>query len=131
MLQARLESVPFFGMMRKKELAQVAQQCDDVDVPAGKVLAREGDIGHEFFVIDSGSAEVTRGGEHVADLGPGDFFGEMALLQEERRTATVTATTPMTVIVMTRAQFRAIDQSMPKVHAAVARAIEERHAARR
>ena len=124
--KARLKSVPFFSNMSKRELAAMAQQTDDLDVPAGKVLAQEGEIGHEFFVIDQGTAEVTRGGEHVADLGPGDFFGEMALLEEDRRTATVTASSPARVIVMTRQSFRALDRTMPGVHAAVAEAIASR-----
>ena len=124
--KARLKSVPFFSNMSKRELAAMAQQTDDLDVPAGKVLTQEGEIGHEFFVIDQGTAEVTRGGEHVADLGPGDFFGEMALLEEDRRTATVTASSPVRVIVMTRQSFRALDRAMPGVHAAVAEAIAGR-----
>lgn len=124
--KSRLKSVPFFSSMSKRELAAMAQQTDDLDVPAGKVLAQEGEIGHEFFVIDQGTAEVTRGGEHVADLGPGDFFGEMALLEEDRRTATVTASSPVRVIVMTRQSFRAVDRTMPGVHAAVAEAIASR-----
>jgi CRP/FNR family transcriptional regulator, cyclic AMP receptor protein len=124
--KARLKSVPFFGSISKKELAVVAQQADEIDVPAGKVLAREGDIGHEFFVIDQGSAEVTRGGEHVANLEPGDFFGEMALLEDDQRTATVTASTAMSLIVMTRASFRALDRTHPEMHATVAKAIAGR-----
>lgn len=124
--KARLKSVPFFSNMSKRELAAMAQQTDDLDVPIGKVLAQEGEIGHEFFVIDQGTAEVTRGGEHVADLGPGDFFGEMALLEEDRRTATVTASSPVRVIVMSRQSFRALDRAMPGVHAAVAEAIAGR-----
>jgi CRP/FNR family cyclic AMP-dependent transcriptional regulator len=92
------------------------------------VLAREGDFGDEFFVIDSGTAEVTRGGERLAELGAGDFFGEMALIEENRRNATVTATSPMSLVVMTRASFRALDRSMPQVHATVAKAIAERRA---
>lgn len=124
--KSRLKSVPFFSNMSKRELAAMAQQTDDLDVPAGKVLAQEGEIGHEFFVIDQGTAEVTRGGQHVADLGPGDFFGEMALLEEDRRTATVTASSPVRVIVMTRQSFRAVDRTMPGVHAAVAEAIASR-----
>ena len=126
--QGRLKSVPFFSGMSKGELAAIAQQTDEVDVPAGKVLAREGGFGHEFFVIDAGTAEVTRGGEAIAELGAGDFFGEMALLEEDRRTATVTAKTPMALIVMTRSSFRALDRTQPAVHATVAKAIAERHA---
>jgi CRP-like cAMP-binding protein len=128
MQQDRLKGVPFFSSMSKKDLAAVAQQTDEVGVAAGKVLAREGDFGDEFFVIDSGTAEVTRGGERLAELGAGDFFGEMALIEENRRNATVTATSPMSLVVMTRASFRALDRSMPQVHATVAKAIAERRA---
>lgn len=124
----RLRGVPFFSSVSKQDLAAIAQQTDEIDVPAGQVLAREGDFGAEFFVIDSGTAEVTRGGARVAELGAGDFFGEMALLDEERRTATVTATTPMSLIVMTRANFRALNRSLPQVHETVAREIAARRA---
>ena len=124
--KARLKDVPFFSSISKRDLAAVAQQTDEIDVPAGKVLAHEGDLGQEFFLIDSGVAEVTRGGERIAELHAGDFFGEMALLEEERRTATVTATSPMSLMVMTRASFRALDRTMPQVHATVAKAITSR-----
>jgi CRP-like cAMP-binding protein len=124
--QARLRAIPFFSSLSKQDLAVVSRQADEVDVPAGRVLAREGDFGAEFFVIDSGTAEVTRAGERLAELGAGDFFGEMALLEEERRVATVTATSPMTLIVMTRANFRSLDRTAPQVHETVAREIEAR-----
>ena len=126
MEKTQLKNVPFFSKLKKKELEHVAQQCDEIDVAAGKVLARQGDLGDEFFVIEEGTAEVTRDGEKVAELAAGDFFGEMALLDAERRNATVTASSPMTVIVMTRASFRAIDRSMPQLHATVQEAIEQR-----
>jgi CRP-like cAMP-binding protein len=126
MNQARLKDVPFFSMLKKKELELVARQADEVDVPAGKVLAEQGTFGDQFFVVEEGTAAVTRDGQPVADLGPGDFFGEMALLDSDRRTATVTATTPMTLIVMTRSSFRAIDAAMPRVHEIVVEAIEQR-----
>ncbi len=128
MFEARLKDVPFFGSLTHKELAFVGQQTDELDVPAGKVLAKEGDLGREFFIVESGTAEVTKDGEHVADMGPGDFFGEIALIAEERRTATVTSTSPMLLIVMSRASFRAIDRMLPEVHARVAKAIEDRRA---
>ena len=128
MHEKRLKEVPFFDWLSKKELTFVGQQTDEIDVPAGKVLAAEGDLGREFFVVESGTAEVTRDGEHVVDLGPGDFFGEMALLEDDRRTATVTATSPMVLIVMSRSGFRAVDRQMPAVHARVAAAIAERRA---
>jgi adenylate cyclase len=128
MNEARLQAVPFFSMLKKKDLSMIAQQTDEIDVPEGKVLANEGDLGHEFFVIEDGTAVVTHGGRQVNALGPGDFFGEMALLEEDRRTATVTATSPMKLIVMTRASFRAIDQRLPAIHATVRDAIEQRRA---
>ena len=128
MEKAHLSSVPFFSGLGKKELAAIAQQADELDLPEGKVITQEGDFGHEFFVVEEGAAEVTRGGDKVAELGPGDFFGEIALLEEDRRTATVTATSPMKVVVMNRADFRALDASMPRLHASICAAIEERRA---
>jgi cAMP-dependent protein kinase regulator len=128
MQQARLREVPFFHDIGKRNLAAVARQTDEVDVPEGKVLAREGEFGDEFFVIDAGTAEVTKAGERIAKLGPGDFFGEMALLEEDRRVATVTATSPMSLIVMTRASFRSLDHTMPQVHETVSKAIADRRA---
>jgi CRP-like cAMP-binding protein len=129
MFEAQLKDVPFFSKLSKRELATVAQQTDEVDVKPGTVLAREGDFGHEFFVIMDGTAEVLRGDTPIAELGPGEFFGEMALIDEDRRMATVKAISAMKVLVMTRASFRSIDRSMPQIHAAVVEAIGERRAA--
>jgi CRP/FNR family cyclic AMP-dependent transcriptional regulator len=129
MFEAQLRDVPFFGGLSKRELATIAQLTDELDVEAGKVLARQGESGQEFFVIIDGTAEVLRNDAPIAELGPGEFFGEMALLDEDRRTATVRAISPMKVLVMTRNSFRTIDRSMPQVHAAVAEAIAERRAA--
>ena len=128
MFEAQLKDVPFFSKLSKRELATVAQQTDEVDVAADAVLAREGDFGHEFFVIMDGTAEVLRGGEPIAELGPGEFFGEMALIDQDRRNATVRALSPMKVLVMTRSSFRTIDRSMPEVHSAVVDAIKARRA---
>ena len=129
MFEAQLRDVPFFSGLSKRELATVAQQIDEVEVDAGAVLATEGDFGHEFFVIMDGTAEVLRGDAPIAELGPGEFFGEMALLDEDRRTATVKAISPMKLLVMTRSSFRSIDRTMPQIHAAVAQAISQRRAA--
>jgi CRP-like cAMP-binding protein len=126
MNQARLKDVPFFSSLSEQDLATVAQQTDEISVAAGKVLAREGDLGDEFFVIESGTAEVTRGSAPVAKLGAGDFFGEIALIREERRTATVTATSPMVLIVMTGSSFRSLDRSTPEIRETVSKALAER-----
>ena len=94
------------------------------------MLGREGSIAYEFFVIEDGAAEVTIDGRHVTDLGPGDFFGEIGSLERERRTATVTATTPIRLIVMLGSEFRAMERDMPALAQQVREAIEERLARR-
>jgi CRP-like cAMP-binding protein len=126
MNQAQLKDVPFFSSMSEQDLAAVAEQADEISVATGRVLAQEGDLGDEFFVIESGTAEVTRGGTPVAKLGAGDFFGEIALIREDRRTATVTATSPMVLIVMTGSSFRSLDSSTPEVRETVSKALAER-----
>jgi len=128
MNQARLKDVPFFSSMSEQDLAAVARQTDEISVAAGTVLAREGDVGEEFFVIESGTAEVTRGGAPVAKLGAGDFFGEIALIREDRRTATVTATSPMVLIVLTGSSFRSLDCSIPELRETVSKALAARPA---
>lgn len=101
-----LSQIPLFEGLSKKELTELARISEDVEVPEGKVLCKEGDIGHEFFVILEGEAEVTRRGRHLATDGSGDFFGEISLLENSRRTATVTAKTPLRFFVMTGQEFR-------------------------
>src|SRR5262249_47970682 len=85
----RLASLPLFAGLPAGDRARVAQWADEVDVQQGKVLARQGEFAYEFFVILEGRAEVTKDGERLAELGAGDFFGEIGLLESERRTATV------------------------------------------
>lgn len=126
--QARLKDVPFFSSMSEQDLAAVAQQTDEISVAAGSVLAREGERGDEFFVIESGTADVTRGGAPVARMGAGNFFGEIALIREERRTATVTATSPMVLIVMKGSRFRSLDCSTPEIRETVSAALADRQA---
>jgi CRP/FNR family transcriptional regulator, cyclic AMP receptor protein len=126
MLQAQLKQVPFFSTLSKRELEAVAREVDELDFPAGRELTRQGEFGHEFFVIVDGTAEVVQDDAPIAEMGPGDFFGELALLEADRRTATVRSTSPMRVMVMTRQSFRAMDRAVPGVHAAVAEAIAAR-----
>src|SRR5919201_4356561 len=110
-----LKSVPLFASLSRDELRFVAQQADEVDVSAGKRLATEGRFAYEFFVIEDGTAEVTREGTPVATLGPGDFFGEIGLLEAERRTASVVAASPMRLVVLTGGALRSIERQMPAV----------------
>lgn len=124
--QARLKDVPFFSALSEQDLAAVAQHVDETKVAAGSVLAREGEFGDKFFVIESGTAKVTRDGAPVTTLGAGDFFGEIALIREERRIATVTAASAMTLIVMTGSSFRSLDSSRPEIREKVSKALAER-----
>jgi CRP-like cAMP-binding protein len=123
---ARLKAVPLFASLADKELKKVAQLADEVDVAAGQHLVDEGRFAHEFFVIEDGTAEVQHDGKTVATLGPGDFFGEIALIRTDRRTASVVATTPMKLIVVFGPNFRAMEADMPSVHDKINQAIEER-----
>ncbi|HEX2738035.1 MAG TPA: cyclic nucleotide-binding domain-containing protein [Acidimicrobiia bacterium] len=108
-----LAEVPLFSACSQKDLALVARRGEDVRVDAGKVLVTEGATGSEFFVIISGKARVTRRGRKVATLGPGDFFGDLALLDKAPRNATVTADTPMELVVLGQREFAAIIDEVP------------------
>ena len=121
-----LKSVPLFAGLSKRERELVARFADEVDVPAGKVLTREGGPSQEFFVIKSGSATVTREGGEVAHLGAGDFFGEIGILRSERRTATVTSDTPMSLLVLFSQNFTALDHELIEVGKCVEKAMGER-----
>jgi CRP/FNR family cyclic AMP-dependent transcriptional regulator len=122
----RLESLPLFRDLSRRERDQIARWTDEVDVPAGSQLVEQGRFPHEFFVIESGTVAVTKDGQHLADLGPGDFFGEIAIVERERRTATVVATTPLTAIVMLSRDFETMADVMPHVAARIHAAIRER-----
>jgi CRP-like cAMP-binding protein len=112
----QLEQVPLFADLDKRERTRVAQHADEIDVPEGKRLAREGDLAYEFFVIREGTADVDAGGETRNKLAPDDFFGEIGVLDEKRvRAATVTATSPMKLVVITGADLRALSRDMPEV----------------
>ncbi len=122
----RLKSIPLFEEVGDEELGQIAPFAQEVTVDEGKVLVREGDYSYEFMSIEEGTAEVTRNGEHVADLGPGDFFGEIGLLERGLRTATVTAKTPMRLITLTGWDLARVEKAMPEAIEELHRAIEER-----
>lgn len=102
----RLRKIPMFSGCTDKQLQFVASRVEDMDIPAGKVLTEEGKSGGEFFVILSGQAEVRRGGKVVDEMTGGDHFGEIALLDNGPRTATVVAKTPMRCLVLSPSQFQ-------------------------
>ena len=110
-----LRGVWLFERCSKKELQALAELATPVDLKPGKVLATQGEDGKEFFVIVSGKADATREGVTIGTLGPGSFFGEMALLERAPRVATVTTTEPTTVLVLTAKAFDKLVASMPSV----------------
>ncbi len=122
----RLRSLPLFADVSDEELSQVATFAQEISVEAGRQLVREGDFSYEFMAIEQGEAEVTRHGEHVADLGPGDFFGEMGLLEKTLRNATVTAKTPMQLVTLTGWDLRRIERSIPQAVARVRAVLDAR-----
>jgi CRP/FNR family transcriptional regulator, cyclic AMP receptor protein len=125
----RLRSLPLFADVSDEELSQVATFAQEISVEAGRELVREGDFSYEFMAIEQGEAEVTRHGEHVADLGPGDFFGEMGLLEKTLRNATVTAKTPMQLVTLTGWDLRRIERSIPQAVARVRAVLDARRPA--
>ena len=126
---SRLKSIPLFEEVGDEELAQIAPFATEVSVEEGRELVREGDFSYEFMAIEEGQAEVTRGGEHVADLGPGDFFGEMGLLERTLRNATVTAKTPVRLVTLTGWDLKRVERSAPQAMERIRSVLEERRQA--
>ena len=108
-----LSRVPMFSALSHRELNLVARRAEDVTVPAGKVLVSEGETGQQFFVIMDGTAKLTRRGHKIATLGPGDFFGELALLNKHPRNATAVAETPMELVVLGQREFAGLIDDVP------------------
>jgi CRP-like cAMP-binding protein len=108
-----LAKVPLFSACSKKELQTIARATDDVEVPKGKVLVEEGKPGHEFFLIVNGNASVKRGKKEIAKLGPGQYFGELALLDRGPRSASVIAKDDMEVLVLGQREFAGVIDEVP------------------
>jgi CRP-like cAMP-binding protein len=121
-----LKRVPLFAGCSKKELRELALLADEIDLRDGRTLVREGQPGREFFVLVEGGVRVTRRGRKLADLGPGDWFGEIALLTNTPRTATVTATSPIRVLVVTDRSFRQLVERIPSIALKVLASVGER-----
>jgi CRP/FNR family transcriptional regulator, cyclic AMP receptor protein len=124
-----LKAVPLFARCSKKELGEIAQITDEIDLPEGKVLTKEGASGREFFVLMEGSADVRRKRRKVGTLGPGDFLGEIALVTKAPRTATVKTTSPVRALVVSEQNFRRLLAHSPQVQIKVLEALAERVAA--
>src|ERR1017187_2156645 len=110
-----LKTIWLFSSCTASEIRKIRSSLDEVEVPAGKVLVEEGRIGMEFFLIVSGTAAVTREGKKVATLGPGNHFGELALLDRRPRSASVASETEMDLLVLSQRQFNGLLESVPTI----------------
>lgn len=124
-----IRKVPLFGGCGKTDLRAIAGIADELAWPQGRVIAKQGARGREFFVIVEGSADVSIDGKKVGTLGAGDFFGEMALLTDQPRAATVTPVTPMRVLVIVDRAFRQLLDQEPAIQSKVLAAVAARAAA--
>ena len=112
---SRLAGIPLLADLEDADLEMIAASAREVDVEAGQALATEGEFGHALFAIESGTAEVSADGETRRTLGPGDVFGEIAVMASGRRTASVVATSPMRLIAFFKRDVWALEQQSPKV----------------
>lgn len=126
---AALKRSPLFEGLSNKELEELAQTSEDLEVEAGTVIARQGESGKEFFVVLEGEVDVTRDGKTLNPEGGADFFGELALVADMPRTATLTAQTPLRFFVLTAQSFRSMLARSPEVELKVLRAMVKRLAA--
>ena len=121
-----LQAVPLFASCSKTELERIASLADELDLADGATLIREGERGREFLVIVDGTVRVTKDGKKIRDLGSGDFIGEVALVSDVPRTATVTATSPVRLLVVTDRAFRGLIEEMPSIATKVLQSLGER-----
>jgi CRP/FNR family cyclic AMP-dependent transcriptional regulator len=121
-----IADVPMFSACTKQEIKRIASLANRVEIPAGQPLTKEGERGKEFFIIAEGEAKVTVRGDRVATLGPGEFFGETALLDPGPRTATVTADAPMVVYKVEGEDFRSLLIDVPFIARNILRGIARR-----
>jgi CRP/FNR family transcriptional regulator, cyclic AMP receptor protein len=121
-----IKGVPLFAELGRKELDEVASIADEIDLPGGKELTVEGQPGREFMVIVEGEASVRRGDQEVNRLGAGDFFGEIALVNQQPRSATVVAETPIRALVITDRSFRTLLDHSPEIEEKVMSALSAR-----
>lgn len=123
---SRLAGVPLFASLEEQELAETACRFEERTVGEGVDLVGEGAAGYCFFVIEDGTAIVTSNGAELRTLGPGDYFGEVAILGEGRRSATVTTTSPARVLVLFGTEFRRLQQDHPEIAARLEAVATER-----
>ncbi|HKD34610.1 MAG TPA: cyclic nucleotide-binding domain-containing protein [Gaiellaceae bacterium] len=121
-----IRHAPLFAHVSKRQLEQIAQIADEIDLREGKEMTTQGARGREFFVLLDGNADVKKNGRRINTLGPGDFFGEIALVSDTPRTATVIATSPVRALVITDRSFRRLMADTPEIQERVLSALAAR-----
>ena len=121
-----LRRIPLFAECTKAELIEVAISAEEREAATGQSLTEQGQRGREFFIVVEGAVSVRRNGRKLADLGPGDWFGEIAILTFKPRTATVTATSPLRLLVIDDRAFRRVVETTPRIALKVLRNVAER-----
>ncbi|HEX2756559.1 MAG TPA: cyclic nucleotide-binding domain-containing protein [Candidatus Limnocylindrales bacterium] len=121
-----LKRTPLLAGLGRKEIEEVGRLAEEVDVAAGRVLMREGDTGREFYVVVSGTVGIDRGGTRIRTMEPGDFFGEIALLDEGPRTASATTDTAATLLVLGHREFHSLMDQFPAIRTCVLEALAKR-----
>jgi CRP-like cAMP-binding protein len=121
-----LRTVPLFDGCSRSDLARIGRVADEIEGPEGKELIREGEVGRQFFILVEGWAEVRRNGRKVNALGPGDFFGEIALVTDRLTSATVKTIEPARALVITRASFKSLLRDSPGIQLKVLTALAQR-----
>ena len=121
-----LKRVPLLSGLGRREIEEVGRLAEEIDVPTGKVLMREGEPGREFFVLVDGSVGIERGGRSVGSINPGEFLGEIALLSEGPRTATATTTAASKLLVLGHREFHSLMDQFPAIRTCVLEALAKR-----
>jgi CRP-like cAMP-binding protein len=124
--EAKLRDIPLFAKLSRKQRKLVALRADEVDVQPGSLVCRKGESANELYVIEQGTAKVVRDEQYLDELGPGDFFGEMGLVDEAPRNANVVATTPLTLMILSAPAFRELEREEPALASRIRRTIEQR-----
>ena len=122
----RLKAIPLFESFSEDDLRKIAPFAEEHSVGEGTTLVREGDYSYDLQIIEEGNAEVTRGGEHLADLGPGDYFGEMGVLERGQRNATVVAKSPMRLISFKTYDVKRMEKNLPEAVEQLRQAVASR-----
>jgi CRP-like cAMP-binding protein len=124
--EAKLRDIPMFAKLSRKQRKLLALRADEVDVQPGRLVCRKGDSANELYVIEEGTAKVVRDEQYLDELGPGDFFGEMGIVDDAPRNAHVVATTPMTLMILSGAALKELQREKPELARRISSTIEQR-----